>query len=426
MKKFTFVLILALALCLGVTALAADITVTLNGAPIDTRDVNGTPVPPFIQNGTTYVPVRAIAGALGLDIDWDGATRTVFIGDRGNAAPEQGDKVNIYVDGAKFTPRDAKGAEVAPIIKDGTTYLPVRAIAQAFGKKVDWDGANQTVVIKDASKIDTAKTYKIVAQGTNSAVTPEYGSSGSGLTVDTFAGEQGQIWKFEPVDNEEGFYFIVNLQSGCAMDVNGQSREPGATILQYNKGTGDNQKFMLVQREDGSYKIYSKNSMLPFENSAGILRQNSERDSAVQNWVIEEAEAQAQPPKTPAYKKIVVKGSDTALTYSVSGTALNASAYTGADTQQWLFEATAEGYYAINTKNGGKSIDVANNSTSEGDPLITYASSTDDNQRWILEKQADGGYKLKSLHSDLYAAVAAGGELVQTAAGTVFDITEAE
>lgn len=426
MKKLVLFLSLILVLSVGLTAFGADISVILNGTPIDTRDEGGTPVPPFAESGTTYVPVRAIATALNLNVAWDGITGTVFIGDRGEAQPELGEKINIYINGEKFIPRDADGDEVAPVVKEGTTYLPVRAIAQAFGKKVDWDGAASSVLIKDASTVDTEKTYKIAAQGTQSAVTPDYNGSGSGLSVDVFTGALGQIWRFEPVEGQDGFYFIVNAESGCAMDVNGQSRKPGATILQYNKGDGDNQKFMLVQQADGSYKIYSKNSMLPFENSAGVIRQAADRDSSVQNWVIEEAAAVAQREYPPAYKKIVVKGSDTALTYSADANALGSSAYTGADTQKWLFVATAEGYYAINTKNGGKSIDVANNSTAEGDPLITYASSTDNNQRWILEKQDGGGYKLRSLHSDLYMAVAADGGAVQTAAGTVFDIVDAD
>ena len=165
--------------------------------------------------------------------------------------------------------------------------------------------------------------------------------------------------------------------------------------------------------------------MLPFENSAGVIRQNSDRQSTVQNWVIEEAAAQPQT-ETVSYKKIVVRGTEAALTYSVSDMPLGTSAYTGADTQKWNFVAVDGGYYAINTVQGGKSIDVANNSTTEGDPLITYASSSDNNQRWILEKQAAGGYKLKSLHSGLYAAAAADGGLIQNAEGTVFDIVDAQ
>lgn len=56
-----------------------DIKVTLDGTPVNLVDVNGNPVEPFIISGTTYLPVRAVAGAFGLEVDWDGATQTVLL-----------------------------------------------------------------------------------------------------------------------------------------------------------------------------------------------------------------------------------------------------------------------------------------------------------------------------------------------------------
>ena len=57
----------------------SNIKVTLDGMPVNLVDVNGNPVEPFIISGTTYLPVRAIAGAFGLEVDWDGATQTVLL-----------------------------------------------------------------------------------------------------------------------------------------------------------------------------------------------------------------------------------------------------------------------------------------------------------------------------------------------------------
>lgn len=57
----------------------SNIKVTLDGTPVKLVDVNGNPVEPFIISGTTYLPVRAVAGAFGLEVDWDGATQTVML-----------------------------------------------------------------------------------------------------------------------------------------------------------------------------------------------------------------------------------------------------------------------------------------------------------------------------------------------------------
>ncbi len=91
MKKITVIAIaLVLLLTLGVTAFATngsknadlfyrDINISLNGTEITPKDANGNVVEPFIIDGTTYLPVRAVAEALGLDVGWDGETSTVIL-----------------------------------------------------------------------------------------------------------------------------------------------------------------------------------------------------------------------------------------------------------------------------------------------------------------------------------------------------------
>jgi branched-chain amino acid transport system substrate-binding protein len=57
--------------------------------------------------------------------------------------------IQLFIDGTKITPKDVNGKIVEPFIHNGTTYLPVRAVGEALGKTVDWDGATQTVYIGD-------------------------------------------------------------------------------------------------------------------------------------------------------------------------------------------------------------------------------------------------------------------------------------
>ena len=55
--------------------------------------------------------------------------------------------IKIYVDGVKIDPKDANGNAVEPFIYNGTTYLPVRAVSEAIGKTVTWDGSTQSVYL---------------------------------------------------------------------------------------------------------------------------------------------------------------------------------------------------------------------------------------------------------------------------------------
>ena len=55
--------------------------------------------------------------------------------------------IQIVVDGVAVTPKDANGNVVEPFVSEGTTYLPVRAVGEALGKDVTWDGDTYTVYI---------------------------------------------------------------------------------------------------------------------------------------------------------------------------------------------------------------------------------------------------------------------------------------
>lgn len=62
------------------TALYSNIRLVVNGATVTPTDANGNAVEPFIVDGTTYLPVRAVASALKQDVSWDGNTQTVYLG----------------------------------------------------------------------------------------------------------------------------------------------------------------------------------------------------------------------------------------------------------------------------------------------------------------------------------------------------------
>lgn len=55
--------------------------------------------------------------------------------------------IKLVVDGVEVTPKDPNGNVVDPFISEGTTYLPVRAVGEALGKEVTWDGETKTVYI---------------------------------------------------------------------------------------------------------------------------------------------------------------------------------------------------------------------------------------------------------------------------------------
>ena len=50
--------------------------------------------------------------------------------------------VKVFWDGVEKTLLDATGSKVEPIIYNGTTYVPLRAMSNLMGKDVDWECNN--------------------------------------------------------------------------------------------------------------------------------------------------------------------------------------------------------------------------------------------------------------------------------------------
>lgn len=76
------------ALAVGLEKLievSTGISIYVDDVKLDARDSAGNPVEPFVYNGTTYLPVRAVSEALGKNVQWDGSTRSVFIGKHGES-----------------------------------------------------------------------------------------------------------------------------------------------------------------------------------------------------------------------------------------------------------------------------------------------------------------------------------------------------
>lgn len=140
MKTLHHLLLLVLigVLSISTAAMAApgnDVTVTLDGEQVSFDQ------PPVIQDGRTLVPMRAIFEAMGASVDWDGATRTV-------TSVRDDVTIVLTIDSNAMVKNDQVIAlEVPAQIQNGRTLVPLRAIADAFGADVHWDGATRSVTI---------------------------------------------------------------------------------------------------------------------------------------------------------------------------------------------------------------------------------------------------------------------------------------
>lgn len=168
MKKsviFLLILTLLVSLCPAAFAAGGGIQVVAEGTSVVWTDAA-----PFIdENGRTLVPLRAVAEALDLEVDWDPVQREAIF-TRTDRYPDGTVDMVIrfpigsstasydsyfYSNGTGITPTTGTvEMDTAAVIVNGRTYAPVRYLAEFFGWHVAWDGDSRTVYIGAYSLLD--------------------------------------------------------------------------------------------------------------------------------------------------------------------------------------------------------------------------------------------------------------------------------
>lgn len=126
----------ALAFSTAVTA-SADGNITVNGKNIDKT---------YIENGgVKMIPLRAVCESLGFTVDWDGEARKIEIS-----------KLPMYItcspdkDGYTFAKTAPQLLGTAPVLKDGTTYVPVSFISEIMDGSVE-NGDDLKISLSDVA-----------------------------------------------------------------------------------------------------------------------------------------------------------------------------------------------------------------------------------------------------------------------------------
>ncbi|MDO5095261.1 MAG: copper amine oxidase N-terminal domain-containing protein [Peptostreptococcaceae bacterium] len=96
---------------------------------------------PYVKNGRTMLPVRALAESLGLHVQWNGQTKTATFTDSTKVAAVVIGAETMHING---TP--VKLAAKAELV-NGTTFIELRSLATAFGVQIDWDAAAKTATV---------------------------------------------------------------------------------------------------------------------------------------------------------------------------------------------------------------------------------------------------------------------------------------
>lgn len=210
-------------------------------------------VEPQIINDFTMVPMRAIFDGLGYAVEWNDSNKMIiavnvvtdkalllYVGVPSITVFNYSDFLNTENINA-FIEQHTYSLDIAPIIIDGNTLVPVRAISEATGFTVIWDSDIRTVVINTSfSKIfyDTISSSSVYP-GYNA---PTYDLLVKGTLLDFYEDFDGLSDTYVYTFNEQQFY-----EYSYALDNSGWT--------------------MIKSIYDGFYVYYKNNDVISFTYS---------------------------------------------------------------------------------------------------------------------------------------------------------------
>lgn len=161
MIKKILSLFLLLLLCLIGTTVFADEVISLqvgnsvmavNG--IDKEIDSGKETAPVIINNRTLLPIRSIVEEIGGNVSWNENAKEITLNYNSNTIVLNIDNTTAYLNNQSYT------LDTAPVIINNRVFLPIRFIAESFDFDVEWNEADNTIIITKSDVLSNEITDK--------------------------------------------------------------------------------------------------------------------------------------------------------------------------------------------------------------------------------------------------------------------------
>lgn len=165
---------------------------------VDGKDITSKSMP-IIKNGRTLVPVRFISEELGAMVSWDENDRVAKI--------EKDNKIILLkIDSRLVQYLNEKDnyflSDVAPIIINERTYVPLRLISNVLGIGIDWNGVNRIVEVNSNVKSEFTPFFQ-----------EKISTISSGQTIEGKTDLQIQLPNGIPKDGVEIKYLLLDPET---------------------------------------------------------------------------------------------------------------------------------------------------------------------------------------------------------------------
>lgn len=328
----------------------------------------------------------------------------------------------------KWILEDAGDGYYYIISKLNTKYcLDVTAGNHANGTNIQVYERNYTVSQKfkleeilpmNSKKTIEDGTYKIVADLDETKVIDVVaGSTKENANIQLYTDNGTDAQKFEIQYGEDGYYTIVNKNSGKPMSTTANNIVAGGNVFQGNQVNSDAQKWIISKSTNGTYSIFSKQSELCLDVSGGNTANGTNICEYTPNGTVSQKfflipEENIESTQTLPDGEYNIK---TALNESkvidIENESKNALVHTqiydanNALSQRFQFEYGEDGYYTITNKNSGKVLDIEYGNVQAGTYVWQYEKNNTNAQKWILKDLGNGYYNIISKLNGLYLTV---------------------
>lgn len=244
MRKFRSIFAMIMVLLLSVSSVmcvsaAENIKLVIDGTTVQSS------VAPAVSNGTTLVPLRIATENLGASVVWNKTTQEATIKTSAYTVVFKIGSTSYTVNGSK------KSLPTAPKLVNGSTMVPIRALAEAIGAKVNYSSATNTATIDyfttmtGSIKITGSTTVQPIAQAaadklmkmnTGLSISVAGGGSGAGVK-DTTAGTNnlGMSSRELTADESATVYSLPVANDGIAIIINPSNPVKNLTKEQASK-----------------------------------------------------------------------------------------------------------------------------------------------------------------------------------------------
>jgi hypothetical protein len=230
------------------------------------------------------------------------------------------------------------------------------------------------------------------------------GSKANRANVQLWSSNKSGAQRFKVTIDQDGYYVVVNEQSGYALDVTGAAARQGTNVQQFTQNKTNAQRWVVKDNTDGSFTLISSlSAQLALDiwgakdaDGTNVQIHGTNKTPAQSFFFIPVNPQVASSSDTVDGVYTIVSALPGSPVLDIPGASDSSGArlqlYTANNTAAQMFDIRLQddGFYLIRSMASGLALDVSGASIVATAAVQQYAPNNTAAQRWAIRKNADG------------------------------------